>query len=162
MFGFRKFLGSVNPTARGNSVTLREKSYRTQGTRLAADFNTRGRSARNVLRPKEMRTDREIVDERQTGSDVSAPRFTNAVVPGCVSGSGVKAEGGGVVGERVSVCVFPSGLQAYGVWDASGSASMERRDASSSLLFFALSEAQARLLHTKLPAPHGHTAGGRR
>ncbi|KAB5526181.1 hypothetical protein PHYPO_G00148760 [Pangasianodon hypophthalmus] len=78
----------------------------------------------------------------------------------CISirlkGSGAEADGG--AGECVSVCVVPSELRAYGVWDAAGSGLTELRDSSSSLLFFTLSDAQARLLHTELSALHKQTA----
>lgn len=73
------------------------------------------------------------------------------------SGSGAEADGGD--GERAEVCVVPSELRAYGVWDAAGSGLMELRDSSSSVVFFALSDAQARLLHTELSALHEQTAG---
>lgn len=62
-------------------------------------------------------------------------------------------------GECVSVCVVPSELRGYGVWDAMGSGLMKLCSSSSSLLFFTLSDAQARLLHTELSALHKHTAG---
>lgn len=75
------------------------------------------------------------------------------------SGSGAEADGGD--GERAEVCVVPSELRAYGVWDAAGSGLMELRDSSSSVVFFALSDAQARLLHTELSALHEQTAGNR-
>ncbi|KAG7315438.1 hypothetical protein KOW79_021526 [Hemibagrus wyckioides] len=68
------------------------------------------------------------------------------------------AEAVGGAGECVSVCVVPSELRAYGVWNAVGSGLMELRDSSSSLLFFILSDAQARLLHTELSVLHKHTA----
>ncbi|XP_017314381.1 sentrin-specific protease 7b isoform X2 [Ictalurus punctatus] len=78
----------------------------------------------------------------------------------CISirlkGSGAEADGGD--GERAEVCVVPSELRAYGVWDAAGSGLMELRDSSSSIVFFALSDAQARLLHTELSALHEQTA----
>lgn len=57
------------------------------------------------------------------------------------------------------MCVVPSELRAYGVWDAAESGLSELRDSSSSLLFLTLSEAQARLLHTELSALHKHIAG---
>lgn len=60
-------------------------------------------------------------------------------------------------GECVSVCVVPSELRAYGVWNAVGSGLMELRDSSTYLLFFVLSDAQARLLHTELSVLHKHT-----
>ncbi|KAK2819534.1 hypothetical protein Q7C36_021180 [Tachysurus vachellii] len=58
---------------------------------------------------------------------------------------------------QVSVCLVPSELRAYGVWDAVGSGLTELCDSSSSLLFFILSNAQARLLHTELSALHKDT-----
>lgn len=69
--------------------------------------------------------------------------------------SGAETVGG--AGECVSVCVVPSELRAYGVWNAVGSGLMELRDSSTSLLFFILSDAQARLLHTELSVLHKHT-----
>ncbi|KAI5627621.1 sentrin-specific protease 7 [Silurus asotus] len=69
-----------------------------------------------------------------------------------------RAEADGGDGECVSVCVVPSELQAYGVWDPRGFESTELRDSSSSLLFFSLSDAQARLIHTELSALHKHTS----
>ncbi|XP_046696353.1 sentrin-specific protease 7b [Silurus meridionalis] len=69
---------------------------------------------------------------------------------------GAEADGGD--GECVSVCVVPSELQAYGVWDPRGFESTELRGSSSSLLFFSLSDAQARLIHTELSALHKHTS----
>lgn len=77
----------------------------------------------------------------------------------CLSGSG--AEAGGDGGECVSVCVVPSELRAYGVWNAAGGGLTELRDSSSSLLFLTLSDAQARLLHTELSTLHKHSAGER-
>ncbi|KAK3510020.1 hypothetical protein QTP70_025310 [Hemibagrus guttatus] len=67
------------------------------------------------------------------------------------------AEAVGGAGECVSVCVVPSELRAYGVWNAMGSGLMELRNSSSSLLFFILSDAQARLLHTELSVLHKDT-----
>ncbi|XP_060767692.1 sentrin-specific protease 7b [Neoarius graeffei] len=73
-----------------------------------------------------------------------------------LKGSGAAADGGD--GECVSVCVVPSELRAYGVWDAVGTGLMQLRDSSSSLLFFTLSDAQARLLRTELSVLHTNTA----
>ncbi|KAM9494714.1 sentrin-specific protease 7b isoform 2-T2 [Clarias gariepinus] len=73
-----------------------------------------------------------------------------------LKGSREEAVGGDA--EHVSVCVVPSELRAYGVWDAAESGLSELRDSSSSLLFLTLSEAQARLLHTELSALHKHIA----
>lgn len=70
-----------------------------------------------------------------------------------------EAEAGSSNDECVSVCVVPSELRAYGVWDVVGSGLMELRDSSSSLLFFTLSEAQTRLLHTELSVLHKQPAG---
>ncbi|KAF4093392.1 hypothetical protein AMELA_G00001520 [Ameiurus melas] len=75
----------------------------------------------------------------------------------CIS---IRLKGSGAEGDGrcAALCVVPSELRAYGVWDAAGSGLMELHDSSSSLVFFALSDAQARLLHTELSALHEHTA----
>lgn len=77
------------------------------------------------------------------------------LVPVCLLGSVEESE---VDSECVSVCVVPSELRAYGVWNAVGS-SLKLCSSSSSLLFFTLSDAQARLVHTELSGLHKHAAG---
>ncbi|TSK67285.1 Sentrin-specific protease 7 [Bagarius yarrelli] len=72
------------------------------------------------------------------------------------SAKGPKTDDG--TGECVSVCVVPSELRAYGVWDATGSGLTPLTDSSSSHLFLALSDAQAVLLNTELLPLHKHTA----
>ncbi|XP_062845973.1 sentrin-specific protease 7b [Trichomycterus rosablanca] len=62
--------------------------------------------------------------------------------------------------KSVSVSIVPSELQAYGIWKKDGCRLIEQQDSSSSsFLFFILTDAQARLLHTELSSIHNtHTA----